>query len=112
MPKSRRNSNRGRARPASGVILRLLMMVGVACTVLAAVTGSGPNTPRVFASTFAVDTTWSGAMTVNGTITDWSNLTTDSTNPDWFGAMYQAGNPSKPVLGNAYLRFDCTNDIF
>ena len=48
-----------------------------------------------------------GTAVVDGDISEWDLV------EDHFSEMYVAGNPTKPVVGNTYLRYDCeTSSLF
>lgn len=46
---------------------------------------------------------------VDGNIAEWD--TSMDANTDFFGYMYRAGNPAKPIESKAYLRYDCTKHV-
>ena len=48
-----------------------------------------------------------GTAVVDGDISEWDLV------EDHFSEMYVAGNPTKPVIGDTYLRYDCeTSSLF
>src|SRR5690242_15275463 len=42
-----------------------------------------------------------GTAVVDGSFNEWD------TSVDFYAPMYQAGNATKPILANGYLRYDC-----